>query len=309
MAKDLPDQNSVSPKNGSKFVSPNKEIIQPEDDVPAGKKYYFNNALVERLLYQYVEGACTDVKLRDEVMSHASELIRQIIRANNLHTIYPGRDDSSFGDLFQVAWAQIESVLYKYEAAPHCLGCFNKARPQDSLLYPEFRLINSVISGLKRCPRCNIKLSREVVYYKGKSKVFNMWSQVARTVALAHIKRESRDRKNFGGYQSHLVRRTKPRSYMFGRFLEECREAFKYNDGFLSLIEALEKIHHDDDRAHEGLIAKLVKESGRSRAQVTSFLKMVRLRSFEFSDAPVDEKPNRNLQNLNQKQSHDDEDE
>ena len=310
MAKNSSNQDSVSqrpdkkPKKKKEIVPRQlHEIVQPEDDIPEGKTYYFNNALVERLLYHYVEGACTDVELRDEVMSHASELIRQIIRANNLQSIYPGRDDASFGDLFQVAWCQIESVLYKYQAMPYCLGCYNKARPQDSLIVDSMTFFNVIARDLKNCPHCGMKLMRETVYYRGKSKVFNMWSQVARTVALAHIKRESRDRKNFPGYQSHLIRSSRPRSYKMNRFFEEIRETFKYSVDDLEIVDAMEKLYEEDDRAHEGFISKLVKGSGKSRVQIANFLKVIRMRSFEFSDTPAEERPDRNLQDLNNQSS------
>ncbi|MHA2404458.1 MAG: hypothetical protein ACXADH_15780 [Candidatus Kariarchaeaceae archaeon] len=262
------------------------QYVQPEDDVPAGKVYYFNNALVERLLYTYVEGACIDVKLRDEIMSHASELIRQIIRANNLHTIYPGRDDSSFGDLFQVGWAQIESVLYKYEALPHCLGCYNKMRPQDSALATDMVFIEDLVKVTPKCLKCGTKVIRESVYYRGKSKVFNMWSQVARTVVLAHIKRESRDRKNYPNYQAHLEKGMGLRSYVVERFVDELREKFKFNEDYVEIINAIERLYKKDDKAYEGFIAKLSEESGRSRSHITNFLKLIRLRSFEFTDVP-----------------------
>ena len=265
------------------------EIIQPEDDIPPGKTYYFNNALVERLLGRYVEGACIDVKLRDEVMSHASELIRQIIRANNLHMIYPGRDDSSFFDLFQLAWCQIESTLYKYQAAPHCLGCYDKNRPSDSMLIEEFMFLEDLVKLYKNCPRCGTRLIRETVHYRGRSKVFNMWSQVARTVTLAHIKRESRDRKNYGKYQTHLIKSINPRSYVMERFLLELKETFKHNDDHLEMIDAIDRLYEKDDKAHEGFISKLVMESGKTRPQVASFLKVIRLRSFEFTDSPMTE--------------------
>ena len=288
MVKDSSGPNSVSP-NGNK--KPENEPVKnyPDDDIPPGKTYYFNNALVENLLYRYVEAACTEVKLRDEIMSHASELIRQIIRANNLQSIYPGRDEASFGDLFQVAWCQIESVLYKYEAMPHCLDCFNKLRPQDSALDVAMTFFGELVSKTKECPHCGSRLTRANVYYRGRSKVFNLWSQVARTVVLAHIKRESRDRKNSPGYQSHLERSIKPRSLVLDRFLHEAREAFKYNEDYLEILESIELLNGKDDRPYEGFISKLVKESGKSRPQVTSFLKLLRLRQPEFTDAPTTE--------------------
>ena len=90
-----------------------------------GKNYYFDNEEVERLLSKYVADGCIDVKLRDEVMGHASELIRQIIRAHNFEYIFPNRDSSSFFELYQVAWAQIEKTLYKYDPSPNSPKVFN----------------------------------------------------------------------------------------------------------------------------------------------------------------------------------------
>lgn len=292
MAKNLSDQGFIFPRRRRKlsFIDINlSEISRPE--LPPGKNMYFDNYLVEQLLYKYIEGSCTHVKLRDEIMSHASELIRQIIRANNLQSIYPGKDEASFGDLFQVAWVQVESVLYKYEALPHCLVCFNHLRPQDSVLRQDMTFFVELTKLSKACPRCSVKLGRTNVYYRGRSKVFNMWSQVARTVVLAHIKRESRDRKNQTGYKSHLVRSIKPRSFALERLLSEMRETFKYNEDYLAVADAIEKLYEKDDKPHEGFIAKLVEESGKPRALVNNFLKMVRLRQVEFTDVPGGDKP------------------
>ena len=254
------------------------------------KSYYFNNELVEELLYRYLETECTDVKFRDEIMSHASELIRQVIRAHNLQSIYQGKDDSSFGDLFQVAWVQIESTLYKYYALPHCLACYNKNRPQDSIIIDEFIYFDGLYKKHKTCPHCRAKLSTDKVYYRGRSKVFNMWSQVARTVILAYLKRDSRDRKNFTGYHSFLARTNKSKSQFFDRFLVELRELCKYSDEHQKLIDAIESIYQKDDRPHEGLISKLVQESGKTRAQVNLFLRFVRIRSYELTDSPTNQK-------------------
>lgn len=89
------------------------------------KNMYFDNDAVERLLNKYVERGCVDVTLRDEIMKHADELIRQIIRAHNFEHIFPGRDQSSFNELFQVAWMQIEKTLYKYDNGPNSPKLFN----------------------------------------------------------------------------------------------------------------------------------------------------------------------------------------
>jgi intein/homing endonuclease len=139
------------------------------------KNYYFDNERVERLMYEYLAGACIDVRLRDEIMEHASELIRQLIKAHNLNQICPGKDGAVNGDLFQTAWLQIESSLYKYEARPHCAVCYNSLRPSDSLLVDGFLFIDEVIKRIKKCPKCKAKLIKDNIYYRGKSKVFNFW--------------------------------------------------------------------------------------------------------------------------------------
>jgi hypothetical protein len=212
-----------------------KENEQPE------RNYYFDNPEVERLLTIYVKGGCVNVGLRDQIMEHAEELISQVIRTHNLHNIYGGREDSTFGDLFQVAWCQIESTLYKFDWRP------------------------------------------------GHAKVFNMWSQVAKTVCLAYIKKESRDKKNSPTYKTHLQTSHRRTSPMFERFLLEVRDMFKYNEDYLCVIDALEHLQRNDSRPYDGIIGKLVKTSGLSRSKISEFIKVIRLRGFEFTDAPQSE--------------------
>ena len=139
------------------------------------KNHYFDNDKVEALLTDYVKGGCTNIRLRDQIMANAGELIRQIIRTHNLHNIYPGRDEAAFGDLFQIAWVQIEKTLYKFDYGP------------------------------------------------GHTKVFNMWSQVARTVMLAHIKKESRDRRGRDALETHLMSKPSSKPILVERFLGEAR--------------------------------------------------------------------------------------
>lgn len=191
---------------------------------------YFINEIVEDLLRRYIWTGCTNVQLRDAIMDHATELIRQIIRKQGLHTIYPGQDESSFGDLLQTAWIQIERTLYKFRARPHCRKCFSPERPNDSLLYKPGELEYGIITyagmaarGIRKCPKCNTPIvavpeveanqdtygGSESVIFRGNSKVFNMWSQIARTVILAHIKKEGRDRKNSSLYRDHAIRKLK----------------------------------------------------------------------------------------------------
>jgi len=240
-------------------------------------------------------------------MSHATELIRQIIRKQGLHTIYPGQEESAFGDLLQTAWVQIERTLYKYRSCPHCRNCFNYERPSESLLYrPQNReygikTLEEVVKMHRSCPHCKVPLSADPVVepvqgryggsasvsYRGMSKVFNMWSQIARTVILAYIKKEGRDRKNSGPYMTHLTTRTRPVSDIMIRFLNEAKEMCRYNDDYLAILSSLEWLMANDERPHDGIIGKLVERSGLSRATVTGFMKFVKLRSLEFTDSPI----------------------
>jgi hypothetical protein len=283
-------------------------VATPEADAPAAvpmRKLYFINEQVEWLLTQYIWSGCTEVHLRDQIMSHATELIRQIIRKQGLHTIYPGQEESSFGDLLNTAWCQIERVLYKYRSRPHCRNCFNPERPSDSLLYQpgdrEYGIkdLEEIIALCPKCPRCQTKLTdnpivppvqgryggSETILYRGMSKVFNMWSQIARTVILAYIKKEGRDRKNSGSYLSHLGTKSRPIPNTLGRFLTEMRELWKYHDDYIKIIDALEWLFQNDDRPHDGVVGKLVERTGLSRAIVTSFMQLTKLRSQELTDS------------------------
>lgn len=288
-----------------------QEILSKEDILPAPplRRLYFINEIVEYLLTRYIWTGCTEVELRDQIMSHASELIRQIIRKQGLHTIYPGQEESAFGDLLQTAWCQIERTLYKYRARPHCRNCFNPDRPSDSLLYepsPREYGIKNIEETLaiypdKKCPRCKVSLvsdvmispkqgtygGSEAILYRGMSKVFNMWSQVARTVILAYIKKEGRDRKNSTSYVSHLGSKSRPISGVLARFLQELRELWKYHDDYLKIIDSIEQIFQVDERPHDGVIGKLVERTGLSRAVVTTFIQLTKLRSYELSDSNV----------------------
>lgn len=283
------------------------EIEWPSDAVAPTRKLYFINEHVEWLLTQYIWTGCTRVILRDKIMSNATELIRQIIRKQGLHTIYPGQEESAFGDLLQTAWVQIERTLYKYRARPHCRSCYNPERPGDSLLYNPgareygIKTMEEIISMHKVCPMCGAKLlslpivepvqgrygGSETIIFRGMSKVFNMWSQIARTVILAYIKKEARDRKNSTSYIAHLDNKPKPTSDIIVRFLSEARDMCQYHDDYLQIINALEWLINHDDRPYDGIIGKLVTQSGLSRPTVTGFMRFVKLRSIEFTDSPI----------------------
>jgi len=314
----------------------------PDDPKILERRLYFINERVEHLLRLYIWTSCTNVALRDSIMGHATELINQIIRKQNLHLIYPGQDDSAFGDLVQTAWVQIERTLYKFRAKPHCRVCYNPDRPNDSALYLprdyEYGIIsfselfgeeeNELLTGVRlisgrTCPHCSATLSEaptvephqglfggsETVLYRGNSKVFNMWSQVARTVILAFVKKEGRDRKNADSYRGHLHEQTIPISDKLDQFFLEASELCKYNSDHMSCVNALRTLVQTDSRPYDGLIAKLIEKSGLSRSQVSSFVKMFRLRSHEFSASPINKeiKKVREDANSNQQESEEDE--
>ena len=325
LTKNLELTEGSIPESSAGIAEAEPEEVQPV--IPL-RKLYFINEIVEWQLTKYIWSGCAEVALRDMIMSHASELIRQIIRKQGLHTIYPGQDESSFGDLLQTAWVQIERTLYKYRSRPHCRRCFNPDRPADSLLYHPgeieygIKTFEEVIAISDKCNRCKTMLSdgpiiepvqnlyagSATILYRGTSKVFNMWSQIARTVILAHIKKEGRDRKNSGSYVSHLGTKQKPVSGVLIRFLNEMRELNKYHHNNLTIIKSLENIITTDDRPYDGLITKLVDDSGLSRAIITEFLRVVKLRSFELTDSLLN-KNNNEYKIDNRKSSVDNEEE
>lgn len=207
------------------------------------KNMYFDNEKVESLLSRYVERGCVDVELRDEIMLHAAELIRQIIRAHNFEYIFPGRDDSTFNELFQVAWCQVEKTLYKYNNKP------------------------------------------------GSPKVFNMFSQVAKTRILAYLKKEKRDKKNMPSYKDFLQRKYKTQAKSiedFELFIDELNKFVNYDEDFVELVVALKKLWLKDDKPYDGLKTKLKEITKKDINIINQFLRIVRCHRDEFSIHQVD---------------------
>lgn len=235
-----PKKSNVGENLESNQITIQNPNIPKNPNLP--KNYYFDNDYVEKLLAEYVRGGCTDVNLRNEIMAHASELIRQIIRTHKLHTLIGGKNNNSFGDLYQIAWTQIESSLYKFDYRP------------------------------------------------GHTKVFNMWSQVSKTVMLAYVKKESRDKRNYDNYKCFVENKYRPPEYNLDRFIEQARNIFKFNNEYLNILDSLELLIKTDNRPHDKLVDKLSKLSGEDKSKVSSFLRNIRLRSFEFTDAPLNQK-------------------
>jgi hypothetical protein len=219
-----------------------KETISPTAVTPEvkvkPKNHYFDNDLVQEILKRYVARGCVDIELRDEIMHHSEELIRQVIRAHNFEHIFPNRDASSATELFQVAYCQIEKVLYKYDPQP------------------------------------------------GSPKLFNLWSQVAKTRILAYLKKEKRDKKNVVSYKDFLSRKHKTKlkgSTDIDLWLKEAREMMDYNEDFLEILKSLEEIWYNDEKPYDGLISKLEKASSKNRNIISHFFKTLRIRRDEFT--------------------------
>ncbi|MCK9558373.1 MAG: hypothetical protein M0R50_10090 [Candidatus Cloacimonetes bacterium] len=299
------------------------EEVLPDDPELLLKKHYFINEIVEDKLRRYIWTNCTNVAIRDSIMIHAPELIKQIIRKQNLHMIYPGQEESAFGDLVQTAWVQVERTLYKFRAKPHCRACYNPDRPISSALYipaeSEYGIITfeqlfdpkytqpgskKLVIYIKHhpvCPYCKTVLSdnpdvepkqgtfggSRTILFRGNSKVFNMWSQVSRTCILAFVKKEGRDRKNSTAYKDHLCNTSRVDEDRLKRFFSEASQICKYNIDHMRCIDALCYIIKTDDKPYDGLIGKLVEKSGLSRIQVNGFIRLLRLRSHEFTDSPL----------------------
>ncbi|HEX8323431.1 MAG TPA: hypothetical protein VF595_05905, partial [Tepidisphaeraceae bacterium] len=145
---------------------------------PPGRKLYFDNNAVEQLLTRYYWTGCTSIELRNQIMSHADELIYKVIVTHQLNKLCIG--DRTTEDLMSVAWCQIETTLYKYRARPHCAECYSVWNPGQSSLhsieqYKQVILTPQQVASLKlTCPVCDQLPSKLI--YRGTAKVFNMWT-------------------------------------------------------------------------------------------------------------------------------------
>lgn len=118
------------------------------------------------------------------------------------------------------------------------------------------------------------------------TKIFNLWTQVARASMLALIKRESRDKKNQNAYKGHLKRSMK-QSLSFERFVQEATSICKNNTDHLKIISALNEIYQTEDKPTEALVSKLIQKSGLSRVKIQKFFNQIRDRALDFTDAPI----------------------
>lgn len=250
------------------------------DSIEAKKKYYFINEIVEFKLTKYIWTGCTDVELRDSIMIHANELITQLIRKQGLFSIYRGHDPSAMSELVHVAYMQIERTLYKYRAQAHCRKCFSYDKPNSSILYKpaayEFGIITpaKLASHIDCCPHCGVPLSNNEpvepaqglyggtysILYRGMSKVFNMWSQVSRTVILAYVKKDTRDLRNGDNYSGFISKKQiSGDNSQYHKVMMEAREHLWFNPDYQKVVDALIELSSssDPDRNFKKKIASL----------------------------------------------------
>lgn len=201
-------------------------------------------------------------------MEHANELIIQLIRKQGLYNIYRGHDPSALNELVHVAYMQIERTLYKYRARPHCRSCFSWDRPNASVLYDpaqfEFGIIHPerLVQMYPKCPHCGQVLKADAyiepsqglyggtydILYRGMSKVFNMWSQVARTVILAYVKKDTRDVRNGDNYSEFIARKhSNGNNEQYASALLQAREQMWFNPAYCDVVDALIELSSETD--------------------------------------------------------------
>ena len=261
------------------------------------KKHYFINEIVEWKLTRYIWTGCTNVILRDSIMEHANELITQLIRKQGLFNIYRGHDPSAFNELVHVAYMQIERTLYKYRAQAHCRACFSWDRPNNSILYKpatfEFGIIQpkSLASRTQKCPHCGAILNNLIpvepeqglyggsrsIMYRGLSKVFNLWSQVSRTVILAHVKKDTRDLRNNDNYTDFIARKQSAGdNSQYNKIMGEVKEYLWFNPEYCQVVDALVELSSQPD-PDKNFKKKLSSLSDCDRKTVDSALLVIRV--------------------------------
>lgn len=261
------------------------------------KKHYFINEIVEWKLTRYIWTGTTSVIYRNSIMEHANELIIQLIRKQGLYNIYRGHDPSALNELVHVAYMQIERTLYKYRARAHCRGCFSYDRPNASVLYDpaafEFGIINPdrLVQMYPKCPHCGQVLKNDGyiepsqglyggtyhVLYRGMSKVFNMWSQVARTVILAYVKKDTRDVRNGDNYTEFISRKhSNGNNEQYTSALLQAKREMWFNPDYCDVVDALIELSSESD-PDKNFKKKLCTISGVERKSVDHALVVLRV--------------------------------
>jgi len=164
-------------------------------------------------------------------------------------------------------------------------------RPLNRIVWLPITKISSVQTIL-----CEISVDSKTHSYIANGIVSHN-SQVARTVILAFVKKEGRDKKNSTAYRDHLSGKECIDEDRLRRFFMEGEELCKHNNDHMRCLHALQKIIKEDDKPWDGIIGKLVGYSGLSRSQVTAFIKAIRLRSLDFTDSPLSQESSRDTYN------------
>jgi hypothetical protein len=135
----------------------------------------------------------------------------------------------------------------------------------------------------------NCQIEKTLYKYDGRPgspKVFNLWSQVAKTRILAYLKKEKRDKKNMPAYKDYVVRKYKTKSKSideFSSFLEEISNFFEYDENYKELCLILKRIWETDPKPYDGLKNKLVQISKKDPIIINQFLKLLKLHRDEFT--------------------------
>ena len=197
---------------------------------------YFDNSAVEALLHEYCMGACTSLELRDKVMEAALPLIKNIIYSQGYHKVRFHDGEAEFNDLVMAGWIAIESMLYKYQANAHCGNCYNPSNLKLSLLTTEYIFEDELKKLFPRCPHCGLTITK--IIYRGKSKLFSLWTQVAMTSILGYIKSNSKDYRRKEAYEEHLD--VVPISQEnITKFVEDVKELFPTDLEYHKIAEAI----------------------------------------------------------------------
>jgi len=172
-----------------------------------------------------------------------------------------------------------------------------------------FESVGTVWLPIKNIENLKSSMMMDVRVPKSRSYIANgiisSNSQIAKTVILAHIKKETRDKKNSTPYSGHLNKRHKyARGPVMERFLVEANEMFKYNDEYLRIVHAVEALGRED-RPHDGFIGRLSKKTKLSKAKISAFIKLLRLRSHGFTDSGIND-GSRNIYVRHSKRNQDD---
>jgi hypothetical protein len=204
--------------------------------------------------------------------------------ANRLHPVY------------QLALSTINSCVFYDE-----IGFKTKRKQQQRSKLPKhnYRLSNPSVLWLpiesltpSKSPTVDIEVP-SCGYFTANA-LLSSNSQIARTVILAYIKKEGRDKKNSNAYRDHSYGRHHQTDGAMARFLTEARAVCQFNDDFLKIIDTIERLYQTDERPYDGIISKIIEASKLSRITVVTFFHMIRLRSLEFSDSPM----NRTAENI-----------